>query len=189
LKTKFGDYVLNIPIPLVEHLGAFKEAIRSLLTDDFSALDEISRKAKAAEARNLSAKAAALIAPMPIPFADIWTITPIQMAMVRAIGNVYGYKLDQKAVKELLIVVGGGWLGQQICLALFKIGMPGAGGFGGAAFVFVWTHAMGLAAETYFSSGKTATKQQLQAALKQGFEEAKKVYQKWKPVGQPKTSI
>ncbi|NCS39747.1 MAG: DUF697 domain-containing protein [Microcystis aeruginosa BS13-10] len=97
----------------------------------------------AKEARQISAWAAAAIAPMPIPFADIWTITPVQMLMVRAIGNIYGYKIDAKTVKEMLAVVGGGMLGQQICLALFKIGLPGAGGFGGAAFVFFWTHGIG----------------------------------------------
>lgn len=84
----------------------------------------------AKEARQISAWAAAAIAPMPIPFADIWTITPVQMLMVRAIGNIYGYKIDAKTVKEMLAVVGGGMLGQQICLALFKIGLPGAGGLG-----------------------------------------------------------
>jgi uncharacterized protein (DUF697 family) len=110
---------------------------------------------------------------MPIPFADIWTITPVQMLMVRAIGNIYGYKINPQTVKEILAVVGGGMIGQQVCLALFKIGMPGAGGFGGAAFVFFWTHGMGNAAELYFRSGGTATAKELAAARSEGMKQAK----------------
>jgi uncharacterized protein (DUF697 family) len=69
--------------------------------------NESQRKEMAKEARQISAWAAAAIAPMPIPFADIWTITPVQMLMVRAIGNIYGYKIDAKTLKEMLAVVGG----------------------------------------------------------------------------------
>jgi uncharacterized protein (DUF697 family) len=82
-------------------------------------------------------------------------------------------KIDAKTVKEMLAVVGGGMLGQQICLALFKIGLPGAGGFGGAAFVFFWTHGIGNAAEPYFQSGMTATNEDLAAARKEGMKQAK----------------
>jgi uncharacterized protein (DUF697 family) len=165
---------MAFPMSLVTHLKDHAATMKRYLTDDFTPLDSEARKKDAAEARKLSACAAALIAPMPIPFADIWTITPVQMMMVRAIGNIYGYKLDQKTAMALLGTLGGGWLGQQTCLALFKLGMPGAGGLGGAAFVFFWTHAMGRAAELYFASGMTASKADLAEARRHGMEEAKK---------------
>jgi len=163
----------DIPVQLLQHLGKHGIRMKQFLSDDFSNVHDSQCREMATEARQISAWAAAAIAPMPIPFADIWTITPVQMLMVRAIGNIYGYKIDGKTVKEMLAVVGGGMLGQQICLALFKIGLPGAGGFGGAAFVFFWTHGIGKAAELYFQSGMTATEEELAAARKEGMEQAK----------------
>lgn len=165
------------PTALVEHLQKFLSEIKDVVVADFQHLSVEERKAKAKSVRYKCASYAAGISPLPIPFADIWTITPVQMIMVRAIGNIYGHKIDANAVKELLSVLGGGWIGQQLCLALFKIGMPGAGGFGGAAFVFVWTHAMGMAAEVYFSSDKEASQKQLRESLKMGFQEAKAQYE------------
>lgn len=167
---------MGIPLFLVEHLDKFRSEIEYLLMNDFSALNEIERKEKVAEARQKGAWGAALVAPQPIPFADIWLITPVQILMVRAIGNIHGYELSEDTVKELLSVIGGGWLGQQVCLALFKIGMPGAGGLGGAAFVFFWTYAMGKAAEVYFASGMTASKEDLKKARQEGMKEAQNAY-------------
>lgn len=63
--------------------------------------------------------------------------------------------------------------GQQVCLALFKFGMPGFGGLFGAGFVFAWTHGIGYAAEAYFKSGMTKTKEELDKIRKQGEAEAR----------------
>ena len=164
---------MRMPIELVKHLGEHAQRMQEFVSEDYSGLNDKERSELASEARNISAWAAGAIAPMPIPFADIWTITPVQMFMVRAIGNIYGYKIDKKTIKEVFAVVGGGIVGQQVCLALFKIGLPGAGGFGGAAFVWVWTHGMGHAAERYFQSGMKATKEQVEEARKNGMELAK----------------
>jgi uncharacterized protein DUF697 len=76
--------------------------MQEFLTGDYDDADAASKRKMAAEARQISAWAAAAIAPMPIPFADIWTITPVQMMMVQAIGNIYGFKLDGKNLKALL---------------------------------------------------------------------------------------
>jgi hypothetical protein len=43
-------------------------------------------------------------------------------------------------------------------------------------FVFVWTYAMGFAAEVYFESGMTASKEQLAEARRRGMSEAKSQY-------------
>jgi len=150
-----------LPWHLTTHLKTHARDMRGFLTDDFRGLDLESRRQKAAEVRNLSAMAAGAIAPMPIPFADIWTITPIQILMVRAIGNIYGYGLDSRTARAVFATVGGGWLGRQTFLALLKLGLPGLGEAGGAAFAYFWTLGMGRAAEAYFASGMQA-KQEVQ---------------------------
>ena len=158
---------MHIPAQLAKHLKDHALKMEEFVTADYSHLDANGRKENCAEVRKICATAAAAIAPMPIPFADIWTITPVQILMVRAIANIYGYKFSEETVKEVFAVVGGGWLGQQVCLALFKIGLPGAGGIGGAAFVWAWTQGMGKAAELYFQSGMKMSKAQVKSALKE----------------------
>lgn len=165
---------MAIPPQLLEIGKTFTKKVGHFLTNDFSAATPEERAEHCAEVRNMAAYAGAGIAPLPIPFADIWTITPIQVAMVQAIANIYGFKLEGKNLKAAFATVGGGWLGQQTCLALFKIGMPGAGGFGGAAFVWVWTHAMGKVAERYFATGMKLTKKELDELRRQEVEAAKR---------------
>jgi len=157
-----------LPWQLTKHIESHTEKMHGFLTGDFRDLDPESRRQKAAEVRRLSAMAAAAIAPMPIPFADIWTITPLQMIMVKAIGNIYGYGLDAKTIRAVFATVGGGWLGRQAFLALLKIGLPGLGEIGGAAFAYIWTQGMGRAAELYFASGMQASKQDIEQAISEG---------------------
>src|SRR5688572_5577558 len=99
---------MSVPFNLIAHLGKHAARMKQFPTDDYTEIGPSDRIEMSAEARNISAFAAAAIAPMPIPFADIWTITPVQMMMVRAIGNIYGHKIDEKTAKEMLAVVGGG---------------------------------------------------------------------------------
>lgn len=151
--------------------------VNRYLNDDFSSSNPEEKALFSSNIRGICAWAGAMVAPQPIPIADIWIITPIQYTMVRAIGNIYGYKLSESSIGEIAAVIGGGVTGQQICLALFKIGMPGYGGLFGSGFVFAWTHGIGYAAEAYFKSGMTKTKEELEKIRKQGEAEAR---EKWK---------
>lgn len=154
-----------LPWHLGNHLRKHASDMHGFLTGDFRYLDMESRRQKATEVRNMSAMAAGAIAPMPIPFADIWTITPIQIVMVRAIGNIYGYGLDATTARAALATVGGGWLGRQTFLALLKLGLPGIGQAAGAGFAYFWTLGMGRAAEAYFASGMLASRQDIEKAI------------------------
>lgn len=150
--------------------------ILEYITADHSNCSELEKQKKCSQVRTIAAGAGAALALVPMPFADIWTITPVQYLMVRAIGNIYGYKISENSVGEVVAVIGGGFLGQQTILALFKIGLPGAGGFFGSAFVYGWTFGMGKAAELYFASGMTATKEDLKRARESGAKEGEKSY-------------
>jgi uncharacterized protein (DUF697 family) len=157
-----------LPWNLTKHLQKHASDMRHFLTDDFRDLDLESRRQKASEVRQMSAIAAGAIAPMPIPFADIWTITPIQILMVRAIGNIYGYPLDYRTARAAIATVGGGWLGRQTFLGLLKLGLPGIGEAAGAGFAYFWTLGMGRAAEAYFESGARASRQDIEQAISEG---------------------
>jgi len=151
--------------------------IYEYINGDFSDRNDDERKKICSQIRVIAGAAGAALALAPVPFADIVTITPVQYLMVRAIGNVYGYKISENSVGEIVAVIGGGILGQQTILALFKIGLPGAGGLVGSSFVYGWTYGMGKAAELYFSSGMTATKEDLRKARESGVKEGEKSYQ------------
>ena len=150
--------------------------ILEYITADHSNCSEVEKQKKCSQVRTIAAGAGAALALVPMPFADIWTITPVQYLMVRAIGNIYGYKISENSVGEIVAVIGGGFLGQQTILALFKIGLPGAGGFFGSAFVYGWTFGMGKSAELYLASGMTATKDDLKRARESGAKEGEKTY-------------
>lgn len=155
-----------LPWNLTKHLQKHAQDMHGYLTDDFSGLDPEGKRQKAAEVRQMSAIAAGAIAPMPIPFADIWTITPIQVIMVRAIANIYGYGLDMTTGKAMMATVGGGWLGRQTFLGLVKLGIPGLGLAAGAGFAYFWTLGIGRAAEAYFASGMRASRRQIDEAMR-----------------------
>jgi len=141
------------------------------LHDDFSNSTPQEKAQYANNVRQICATAGAMVAPQPIPIADIWLITPIQYLMVRAIGNIYGYRISESTIAEIFAVIGGGITGQQLCLTLFKIGIPGLGGLVSASFVFAWTHGIGQAAEAYFKSGMTMSEGEL-AEIRRQWEAA-----------------
>ena len=153
------------------------DQIWKFINGDFSNLNEDSKKQKSSEVRTIAATIGAGFSAIPnIPFADFFIITPIQALMVRAIGNIYSYKITEATAAEILTVIGGGWLGQQALLAAFRIGLPGAGGLVGSVFVYGWTYGMGKAAEVYFASNMTASKEELKRARESGAKEGGETY-------------
>lgn len=153
------------------------DEIWKFINGDFNNLDEDGKKENTSKVRQIAATTGAVACAIPnVPFADFFIITPIQALMVRAIGNIYGYKINESTAAEILTVIGGGWLGQQALLAAFRIGLPGAGGLVGSIFVYGWTYGMGKAAEVYFASNMTASKEDIKKARETGAKEGEVAY-------------
>jgi uncharacterized protein (DUF697 family) len=153
------------------------DEIWKFINGDFNNLDEDGKKENTSRVRQIAATTGAVACAIPnVPFADFFIITPIQALMVRAIGNIYGYKVNESTAAEILTVIGGGWIGQQTLLAAFRIGLPGAGGLVGSIFVYGWTYGMGKAAEVYFASNMTASKEDLKKARETGAKEGEVAY-------------
>jgi uncharacterized protein (DUF697 family) len=93
-------------------------------------------------------------------------IIPLQMRLVYAIGNRYGYQLDRGHVKELLATVGVGMTSQvfegvarKFLGGIFKkvgggMARDVAGGAAGAMMSFATTYALGRVAKAYYSGGR-----------------------------------
>ncbi|HPN72409.1 MAG TPA: DUF697 domain-containing protein [Candidatus Omnitrophota bacterium] len=126
-----------------------------------------------------------IIAVQPIPFADIFILTPIQTVMVMNIGKVYGFDISQKKAHEVITeiagVVGLGYLAQQTVIGLYKTIVPFAGGVFTIPFVWGSTFGIGRVAKYYFENlkggkkkmDKNIAKQEFKKGLEQGKKESK----------------
>lgn len=96
----------------------------------------------------------ATLAVQPIPFADVFILTPIQGIMGKKIADIRGFNISNAGMKEILIeiasLLGLGALAQQFALGLYKVGLPGLAGFTTIPLVFGITYAMGKAMDYYF---------------------------------------
>lgn len=135
---------------------------------------DLSPQEKARAGRELvqmSSLAAAAVALAPLPFLDIVAITPIQAAMVMAVGRVHGRELDLKEAKNVLVelasVCGAGLLARQVFATASKFLLPGLGGVLNAPYAFAVTWAMGQVAIRYFDDPELA-----RGKLKQIFDDA-----------------
>jgi uncharacterized protein (DUF697 family) len=124
----------------------------------------------------------AATAVQPIPFADIFILTPIQLYMGTLIARVRGYEFTMSQVyKEILGLLGLSYLAQQTAIGLYKTVLPFLGGFMTIPLVFGLTYAIGKVMNFYFVSkteGKKFTKEDLINVFKQERKEAKKNFSK-----------
>lgn len=111
------------------------------------------------------------IAAIPIPVADLFPITGMQVALVGAIAWLAGRPLDKRAAAEFLGAMGAN-VGAAVVLregfrALMKVVAPGYGSVISGAIAFAGTMAIGAAARQYFLRGGTIE------SAKKAFDDAK----------------
>ncbi|RNF39603.1 hypothetical protein [Planococcus salinus] len=117
----------------------------------------------------------AAVAVQPIPFADIFILTPIQAFMGYKIGLIRKVDLKEEGSMEVLKYVGGvvgaGYAAQQTALGLYKIGLPGIGGLMAIPLVGGLTFGIGKAMDLYFrkaANGEVASKEEMLSAFHEG---------------------
>ncbi|MFC1594689.1 phospholipase D-like domain-containing protein [Candidatus Omnitrophota bacterium] len=124
---------------------------------------------------HLCSGACAVIAVQPLPFADIFFLTPIQIAMGARIAVIYGVPVTKSEIsltlKEIAGAIGLGLGAQHVVIGLYKIGLPGIGGFTTIPLVYGLTFAIGKVMDAYFRA-KSEGKQIDMSGLKELFEKA-----------------
>jgi len=102
--------------------------------------------------RNTSLACSA-IAIQPIPFADILILTPMQAYMGSRIATIKGIPLNESEdlIKEVLGTLGMAVGAQQLALSLYKLGLPGLGGFMTIPLVYGLTYGIGSVMDYYFT--------------------------------------
>jgi uncharacterized protein (DUF697 family) len=97
--------------------------------------------------------ASAAIAIQPVPLLDMALLAPIHVAMVQAIGQIHGAKLDRKSVIEILGTFGASIVTRGVVLSALKL-VPVFGWAASASMAYAMTYAIGEASHAYFASGR-----------------------------------
>ena len=103
-----------------------------------------------------------VIAAQPIPFADVFVLTPIQLVMVtylnKAIGNPYEKSKMNEILTSLLAIMGWGVLAQQLILGAYKTIVPFVAGITTIPLVYGATYALGTGAKILIEAKKNDIK-------------------------------
>ena len=126
---------------------------------------------------HLGCSTCAAVAIQPIPFADIFVLTPLQALMGMKIANVHGLKIsDQEAresVKQLFAVMGLGLIAQQLAIGAYKTVLPFLGAITTIPLVYGLTYAIGRTIDAYFRA-KAQGRSLDDATLTEIFRKARK---------------
>jgi uncharacterized protein (DUF697 family) len=164
---------------------SFMDRFKKQLQDEFLSIEENRALTTDEKANKIIWTTSALcagIAIQPIPFADMPILTGLQVYMGYKLGKVRGYDISESGMWDIVKHIGGviglGFAAQQTAIGLYKIGLPGLGGFMSVPLVGGLTYGIGKALDLYVTmraEGKTPTDEDIKKAFKMGKAEGKKV--------------
>lgn len=134
-------------------LNKAKERLRRDVTDIESRTD-LTDDQKVSQIIKIFSGVCAGFAIQPIPFADIFILTPIQAFMGTRIGAIRGLPVTEHSaadlIKELAGLIGLGFLAQQLAIGAYKTVLPFLGAITTIPLVFGLTYAMGHVMDEYY---------------------------------------
>ncbi len=124
--------------------------LRSKITQnltDIESRDDLTADEKANKLIQIFSATCAGVAIQPIPFADIFILTPIQMYMAERLCAVRGIPIQESSVTQIVAEAGKvmalGIAAQQAAIAAYKTFLPGLGGFMTIPLVYSLTYGIG----------------------------------------------
>lgn len=163
-----------------------KKKIEAEITDIESRTD-LSDDQKRSRIIHIFSVTCAAAAVQPIPFADIFVLTPIQAYMGVRLSAIRGMPLSEAEstdlLREIAGVVGLGMLAQQAALGLYKVGLPFLAGFTTIPLVYGLTYTIGRVMDYYLehkSKDQTVSKADIKNMWGQFREEGKQQAKKAK---------
>jgi len=158
--------------------------LKHLLNKDAEGLSDGTPSAQAdkqvSRSIHLTAGICAAVATQPLPFADIFILTPIQATLACKIARTRGHEVSRgqasRLLRELAGVIGLGLAGQQTAIGLYKLGLPGLGGFMTIPLVYGITYGIGRVIDLYYvamAKGIAFDKKQAKRVFKSGRKEGK----------------
>lgn len=157
-------------------MAAYKDTLHRIMRSDFDDVSNADKASTIEEIKTVCSVAAAAAAFQPVPVVDVLIISPIQIAMVQAIGRVHGHKLDTRSVIEMLSTFGTSILARNVICTVVKL-VPFGGWALAASVSYSLTYATGEVADCYFRSGRGASASELKAKFKEVYEKTKSAKQ------------
>mgnify|MGYP000549758228 CR=1 FL=1 len=101
-----------------------------------------------------AAASAFAVGSTPLPVADFFPLSAIQIGLTLQLGRVFGQQVTWDKAKEVLLTLGGGWGLRELFRQLIKlVPLPGANWLVSGLYAAVATAALGLAAREYWAHG------------------------------------
>lgn len=122
---------------------------------------------------------AAFIGLTPIPMADMPLLTTLQGIMITRIGRLYGYALTPERARELLPIIGLGFVAREAARQGIKL-LPVVGWIISGSVAYAVTMGLGYAMKAYFDSNLAKTTVNLKAIYEKYFQQGKKEYKQRK---------
>jgi len=163
-----------------ELIKKIKEKLERNITDIENRTD-LTREEKTSQIIHTFCAMCAAIAIQPIPFADIFILTPIQAYMGTRLAAIHGIPVTEAKAKDIIgdlfKVAGLGLMAQQLAIGAYKTGLPGLGGFMTIPLVYGLTYAVGNVLNLMFqarSKGKKLSHDELKKVFKESLKAGKK---------------
>lgn len=119
----------------------------------------------------------ATLAIQPIPFADIFILTPTQILMGKKIADIRGYKINENSIelilKEISGIIGMGIIAQQLVIGAYKTFLPFFGAITTIPAVYGLTYGIGKSMDHYITTkinGNQINKSELEKIFKSSRE-------------------
>lgn len=151
----------------------YSETIQRVMSGGYDSATEEERTKAVRELIQVCSIASGAVAIQPIPLVDSVLITPIQIAMVQAIGRVRGYDLDKKSIVEILGTFGASLLAQNLMIAAAKF-VPFAGWVMGVAMAYALTYAVGEVSDHYFRTGRGTSADELRSKFEETYDQKRR---------------
>jgi len=117
---------------------------------------DLTNEQKVSRITDIACATCAGVAIQPIPFADIFVLTPIQAYFASRIAAIRGVPVSESDasdwIKEIIGIVGLGIIAQQIAISIWKMVTFGFGGLLTIPLVYGLTYAVMNVSDAYFSA-------------------------------------
>jgi uncharacterized protein (DUF697 family) len=168
------------PCEYLEQVMGIADSVKREITEIEHRTDLTDDK-KVSRITHIACAVCAGVAIQPIPFADIFVLTPIQAYFATRIAAIRGIPVTESAVsdwiKAIVALVGLGVAAQQIAIAVWKLVTFGLGAFLTIPLVYGLTYAIMKVADAYFSAKarkERLSEQQIKDIWKDAFKEGRK---------------
>ncbi len=151
-------------------MAGYIDNLKRVIEGDFQDATQEERDEVVREVIQVGSVAAAAVAVQPFPLVDILLISPIQIAMVQAIGRVHGHTLDRKSVLEILSTFGASIVAQNVIMAAAKF-VPIGGWIVAISMAYALTYAVGEVSDFYFRQGRGVPQEDLRSMFKKVYKQ------------------